>query len=126
MVRSPDSNFNLANFMRVHLFTALGAMKIGMDILFKEENAKLDKILGYGGFFTTESVGQSVMAAALAPVSVMETAGEGGAWGITLLASYMTNKTDDETLKEYLSKTVFADNDGTIVLPNYQDVEEFD
>lgn len=126
-VRSPGSNFNLANFMRVHLFTALGAMKIGMDILFKEENVKLDKIIGHGGLFKTEGVGQSVMAAALdAPVSVMETAGEGGAWGIALLASYMINKTGDEILEEYLSKKVFVDDDGTTVLPNSQDVEGFE
>ena len=79
-VRTPKSNFNLANFMRVHLFTALGALKVGMDILFKEENVQADKILGHGGLFKTKGVGQKIMAAALnTPVSVMETAGEGGA-----------------------------------------------
>lgn len=126
-VRSSDSNFNLANFMRVHLFTALGAMKIGMDILFKQEEVKLDKILGHGGLFKTKGVGQSIMAAALdAPVSVMETAGEGGAWGIALLASYMINKADDETLEEYLNREVFTNDEGITISPNSRDLEGFE
>lgn len=96
-VRKPDSAFNLANFMRVHLFTALGAIKIGMDILAKQENVKLDELLGHGGLFKTPGVGQRVVAAAVdTPVSVMETAGEGGAWGIAVLANYMKNKEQGE------------------------------
>ena len=88
-VRKPDSNFNLANFMRVHLYTALGALKTGLDILMKEEDVKVDKMLGHGGLFKTEGVGQKIMAAAVnAPVSVMKTAGEGGAWGMAILAAY--------------------------------------
>ena len=80
-VRMPDSNFNLANFMRVHLFTALGALKTGMDILYKEEQVKVDRVLGHGGLFKTKGVGQRILAAAMnSPVTVMETAGEGGAW----------------------------------------------
>ena len=80
-VRTTDSNFNLANFMRVHLFTALGALKTGCDILLKQEKVKVDNITGHGGLFKTKGVGQSILAAAMnAPVSVMETAGEGGAW----------------------------------------------
>lgn len=126
-VRSSDSNFNLANFMRVHLFTALGALKIGMDILIKEEDAKLDEILGHGGFFKTEDVGQSIMAAALnVPVTVMETAGEGGAWGIALLASYMVNKEDNETLEEYLNQKVFVEKSGKTIFPDPKDVEGFE
>lgn len=126
-VRSSDSNFNLANFMRVHLYTALGAMKIGMDILFKEEKVKLDTILGHGGLFKTEGVGQKIMAAALnAPVSVMRTASEGGAWGIALLASYMMHGTKGETLEEYLNREVFADNVGTSISPEQMDVEGFE
>lgn len=75
--RTPDSKFTLANFMRSHLFTSVGALKLGMDILLKEEGVVVDKILGHGGFFKTKGVGQKVMAAAVnAPVSVMETAGE--------------------------------------------------
>ena len=110
-VRMPESKFNLANFMRVHLFTALGALKTGLDILLKDEGVKLDKILGHGGLFKTKGVGQKIMAGAVGvPVSVMETAGEGGAWGIALLASYMINKEENETLDDYLNNKVFAGN----------------
>ncbi|MEH7414458.1 FGGY-family carbohydrate kinase [Neobacillus drentensis] len=126
-VRSSDSNFNLANFMRVHLSTALGALKIGMDILLKQEEVELDVILGHGGLFKTKGVVQSIMAAALnVPVSVMETAGEGGAWGIALLASYLINKSKNETLEEYLSHKVFAEKAGTTVSPVQKDVEGFE
>ena len=94
-VRSPESKFNLANFMRVNLFTALGAIKVGMDLLQKEENVAIDSMLGHGGLFKTKGVGQRILAAAInAPVSVMETAGEGGPWGMALLAAYMKNKAD--------------------------------
>lgn len=126
-VRSSGSNFNLANFMRTHLFTAFGAMKIGMDILLEEEKVKLDEILGHGGIFKTEGVGQSILAAALnVPVSVMETAGEGGAWGMALLASYMKNKADNETLDDYLNKNVFADQAVKTVSPDPKDVAGFE
>lgn len=126
-VRSADSNFTLANFMRVHLFTALGALKIGMDILLKQEEVKLDEILGHGGLFKTKGVGQSIMAAALdVPVSVMETAGEGGAWGIALLASFMINKADNETLEEFLNQKVFTDKAGMTISPDPRDVEGFE
>jgi sugar (pentulose or hexulose) kinase len=126
-VRSSDSKFNLANFMRVHLYTALGALKIGMDILLKEEKVKLDQILGHGGLFKTKGVGQSIMAAALnVPVSVMETAGEGGAWGIAILASYLINKADHKTLEEYLNQKVFVEKAGNTMFPNPRDVEGFE
>lgn len=125
-VRSSESNFTLANFMRVHLFTALGALKIGMDILLKQEEVKLDRILGHGGLFKTEGVGQRIMAAAIdVPVSVMDTAGEGGAWGIALLAAYMNNKADNESLDQYLSEKVFADKMGTSIDPDPSDVAGF-
>jgi len=125
-VRTPGSRFTLSNFMRTHLFSSLGALKIGMDILFEQEKVKLDQLLGHGGFFKTESVGQKTMAAAMnVPVSVMETAGEGGAWGIALLASYMLNKKDDEPLETYLSDKVFAGEKGTTVTPDEKDVEGF-
>lgn len=126
-VRKPDSKFTLANFMRTHLYTALGALKIGMDILLKEENVKLDKILGHGGLFKTVGVGQSIMAAAVnTPVTVMETAGEGGAWGIALLASYMKNKEKNESLEEYLEQKVFANENGSTMEPVQADVEGFE
>ena len=126
-VRKPDSNFNLANFMRVHLYTALGALKTGLDILMKEEDVKVDKMLGHGGLFKTEGVGQKIMAAAVnAPVSVMKTAGEGGAWGMAILAAYMLDKAEDETLDTYLSDKVFAGEEGTTIAPDEKDVEGFD
>ena len=126
-VRSSQSKFNLANFMRVNLSTALGAVKTGVDILLKEEGVKLDELLGHGGFFKTEGVGQTIMAAAMGvPVSVMTTAGEGGAWGIALLASYMINKGEKESLEEFLNKKVFADRESTRISPNPKDVEGFE
>lgn len=125
-VRTPESRFTLANFMRVHLFSALGALKIGMDILFEQEQVKLDQILGHGGFFKTREVGQRVMAAAMnVPVSVMESAGEGGAWGIALLASYMLHKQENESLESYLSNTVFPGENGITVAPDQKDVDGF-
>jgi len=126
-VRSSGSRFNLANFMRVQLFTAFGAMKIGMDILLNEENVKLDEVLGHGGLFKTEGVGQSVLAAAFnVPVSVMETAGEGGAWGMALLGSYMLNKKENESLEEFLNANVFIDQSVKTVSPDPKDVEGFE
>ena len=126
-VRTPKSSFNLANFMRVHLFTALGALKVGMDLLFKEEKVETDKILGHGGLFKTQGVGQRIMAAALnTPVSVMETAGEGGAWGIALLASYMIHREEGQSLDDYLDRKVFAGNEGSCMEPDPRDVEGFE
>ena len=125
-VRTPESRFTLSNFMRVHLFSALGALKIGLDILFEQEQVKIDQVLGHGGFFKTQEVGQTIMAAAMnVPVSVMETAGEGGAWGIALLASYMLHKTENEALEAYLSNKVFAGETGTTIAPAQRDVEGF-
>lgn len=126
-VRTPDSHFNLANFMRVHLYTALGALKVGMDILLKKEDVKLDKIYGHGGLFKTKGVGQKIMAGAIdVPVSVMETAGEGGAWGIALLASYMIQKAEGESLDHYLNEKVFAGETGEEMQPDKEDVDGFD
>lgn len=125
-VRSSGNNFNLANFMRVNLFTSLGALKTGLDILFEKEAVQVDEIRGHGGFFKTRSVGQKIMAAAAnVPVSIMETAGEGGAWGIALLAAYMVNKEDNETLADYLDKKVFAGKIGASVEPDPSDVAGF-
>ena len=125
-VRTPNSNFNLANFMRVHLFTSLGGLRTGMDILLGKEKVKLDKILGHGGFFKTKGVGQRMMAAAInTPVLVMETAGEGGAWGIAVLASYMMAKEEGETLEEYLNEKVFHNAQAVKIEPCPEDVEGY-
>lgn len=126
-VRRPDSKFSLANFMRVHLMTSLGALKVGMDILVKEEQVQIDKMLGHGGLFLTKGVGQRIMAAAMqTPVFVMETAGEGGAWGIAILASYMQQKAEGETLPEYLNAKVFHGEEGSVIQPDAADVEGFE
>jgi sugar (pentulose or hexulose) kinase len=125
-VRTPESRFTLANFMRVHLFSSLGALKIGLDILFDGEKVKIDQILGHGGFFKTREVGQKIMAAAInVPVSVMETAGEGGAWGIALLASYMLHKGRNEPLENWLSEKVFAGENSSTMTPDTKDVNGF-
>lgn len=125
-VRAPESRFTLANFMRAHLFSSLGALKIGMDILFEQEKVQLDQLLGHGGFFKTPVVGQKMMATAMnVPVSVMETAGEGGAWGIALLAAYLRQKNGAETLENYLSEKVFATEKSLVIAPNPQDVAGF-
>jgi sugar (pentulose or hexulose) kinase len=125
-VRTPDGRFTLSNFMRVHLFSALGTLKLGLDILFEQEGVKADRIFGHGGFFKTKEVGQRIMAAAMnVPVTVMETAGEGGAWGIALLAAYMLRKDENEPLEAYLSARVFAGEKGTTIFPDPGDIEGF-
>ena len=126
-VRKPDSKFNLANFMRTHLYSCMASLKIGMDILSKQENVTLDELMGHGGLFKTKGVGQSIMAAAMnTPVTVMETAGEGGAWGIALLAAYMKNKEEGETLDVYLNEKVFAGQKGSTICPDAADARGFD
>ena len=126
-VRTSESNFNLANLFRAHLFSALGVLKVGCDILLKEENVKLDSITGHGGLFKTEHVGQSYLAAAInAPVTVMKTAGEGGAWGIAILANYVITKERGESLEAYLEHKVFAGQEGVTLAPDPDDVAGFD
>lgn len=126
-VRSPESNFNLANFMRTHLFTAFGALKLGMDILTQNEHVAIDSILAHGGLFKTPVVGQKIVAAALnVPISVMSTAGEGGAWGMALLASYMVNKDDNESLDDFLEHKVFKAAQGQEISPDAADVKGFE
>ena len=125
-VRSANDKFNLANFMRAHLYGAIGVLKIGNDILLKEEKIKVDRITGHGGYFKTAGVGQRMLAAALnSPISVMETAGEGGAWGIALLAGYLINK-NGKSLADYLEDVVFAGNTGVSIAPTAEDVAGFE
>lgn len=125
-VRTPESRFTLANFMRTHLYTALGALRMGMDIL-HEEGVRLDELLGHGGLFKTPGVGQKIMAAAMnVPVSVMETAGEGGAWGAALLAGYRIWKDKEESLDSYLAEKVFSGENGMKVEPDPVDAAGFD
>lgn len=126
-VRTPDSKFTLANFMRTHLYASLGVLKTGLDILIKEEGVEIDMIFGHGGLFKTKGVGQNILAAALnTSVSVMETAGEGGAWGMALLASYMLNKKDGQELSDFLVEEVFHGDTGVAVAPDPADVAGFE
>lgn len=125
-VRSANDKFNLANFMRAHLYASVGVLKIGNDILLKEEKVKVDRITGHGGLFKTKGVGQKVLAAAInSPISVMETAGEGGAWGIALLASYLINNEKNRSLADFLDETVFAGDAGIEISPTAEDVAGF-
>lgn len=125
-VREQNCKFSLANFMRTHLFTSLGAIKVGNDLLIDQEDVKVDVIWGHGGLFKTEGVGQRVLASALnTPVSVMKTAGEGGAWGIAVLAGYMLWKEEGEELCEYLENKIFAGAESSTIEPDKEDVEGF-
>ena len=126
-VRRPDDKFNLANFMRTHLYTSLGALKAGNDILLKEEGVKVDYFYGQGGFFKTRGVGDRVMAAALnTPIKLMETAGEGGPWGQAILAAYMLLKEEGESLESYLANKVFKSGKVETAEPVEEDVKGFD
>lgn len=124
--RTPDSRFTLANMMRTLLFSTMATLKLGMDILTLGEKVRLDALLGHGGLFKTELAGQKLMAGAInVPVAVMESAGEGGAWGIALLAAYMVNKSGGENLEDFLMNKVFANNKSISVNPDPEDVESF-
>jgi sugar (pentulose or hexulose) kinase len=125
LARLPDSNFSLANLMRTLLFSSMATLKYGMDILTKNEKVKVKSILGHGGLFKTKNVAQRFMAAAFnAPVSVMEeSAGEGGAWGIALLAEFM--RQGHESLEKFLAEKVFAAKAGSQVIPDQKDIESF-
>ena len=125
-VRSATDRFNLANFMRANLYASVAVLKIGNDILFNEEKVEVDRLTGHGGLFKTPGVGQRILAAALnSPISVMETAGEGGAWGIALLASFMVNNPDGRKLPQWLDEKVFQGNAGTEIAPTPEDVAGF-
>ena len=124
--RTPDARFTLANFMRTHLLSALSTLKIGLDILTQTEQVAIDKLYGHGGFFKTPEVGQRMLSAAVgAPVSVMETAGEGGPYGMALLGAYMLWKDEGESLADYLDNKVFAAASASTLMADPADVEGF-
>ena len=126
-VRSQEAKFTLANVMRMHLYSALAALKSGMDLMIKEEGVKVDEMLGHGGYFKTKGVGQQIAADAInAPVSVMETAGEGGSWGIAVLAAYLVLKENGETLPDYLNNKIFAGQKGSKLEPIPENVKGFE
>ncbi|MDR1000064.1 MAG: ATPase [Clostridiales bacterium] len=126
LARIPGGNFSLANLSRCLLYSATATLKIGMDILTQSEGVKIDGFRGHGGFFKTTRAGQQVMAAALnTPVTVMKTAGEGGAWGMAILAAYMINRAKDENLGDYLNARVFKDTDAYTLDPEPVNVKGF-
>ena len=121
-VRSANDKFNLANFIRTHLYASVGVLKLGNDILFNDEKVSVDRITGHGGLFKTKGVGQRILAAAInSPISVMETAGEGGAWGIALLASFLVNN-NGQSLADYLDNVVFAGDAGVEIKPTAEEI----
>lgn len=124
LMRSPDTAFNIRDFMRSLVYSCVAALKAGNDILTEQEHVSLERIYAHGGFFKTPVPTQKFLAAALgADVTLMQTAGEGGAWGIALLASYMANRSSGEKLTDYLSGRVFADMKGSTVSPDKEDVD---
>lgn len=126
-VRKAENKFNLANFMRVHLYSSLAALKAGLDLLFKEEKVEVDEMFGHGGLFKTKGVGQRIAAAAMnTSVSVMETAGEGGPWGMALLAAYMQIKGENESLENFLKNKIFAGQIGSRMEPDREDAAGFE
>ncbi len=126
VMRSPSSKLNVANLMRSLIYSCMSTLKIGMDILIGEEKIALDKIYAHGGLFKSPITSQRFLASALGvPVALMESAGEGGAWGIALLASYLVRKEDDEALEAYLEKRVFDGKTGSVMNPDANDAAGF-
>ncbi len=126
-LRRPDARLSLANFMRTHLLSALATLKIGLDILTQTEQVEIDKLYGHGGFFKTPEVGQRLLSAAVgAPVSVMETAGEGGPYGMALLGAYMLWRDEGESLADYLDRKVFAGAKASTLMAEEKDIVGFD
>jgi len=124
-VRRPDSKFTLANFFRSTLYSTMATLKLGMDILLNE-NVRIDSMTAHGGLFKTPVVGQKYMAAACnAPITCMQTAGEGGPYGMALLAAYADEKAEDMTLGQFLSNKVFANVNGTTLAPDPEDIAGF-
>ncbi len=125
VVRRPDSTFNLANFFRAQLYATMATLKIGMDIL-AEEGVAIDSLTGHGGLFKTPGVGQRYMAAACnAPVTCMDTAGEGGPYGMALLAAYLLRREEGERLEDFLSNRVFAGVSGSTAAPDGAEAAAF-
>ncbi|MEJ2383741.1 MAG: FGGY-family carbohydrate kinase [Xanthomonadales bacterium] len=123
--RLPGASFTLANFVRAHLFAALGALRTGLNVLTEEEGVEVDELVGHGGFFKTADVGQRIMAAATdTPVSVPATAGEGGSWGMALLAAFSVREQRATRLPEFLD-AVIGDSIGAAVEPRPEDVAGF-
>ena len=126
LIRQPDAKMNLASFMRTQIYASMETLKYGMEIM-NREHVAIDKVFGHGGLFKTEGVAQGILAAAIhAPVTVMKTAGEGGAWGIALLAAYLVQREKGESLEDYLENRVFAGMEQKTLAPDPADEAGFD
>jgi len=125
-LRTPDSTFDLATFMRTQLYSALATLRLGMDVLQKQEGVRLDTMFAHGGLFTTKAVAQRFLAAAInTPVAVGATAAEGGAWGMAVLAAFLIHRTPGQSLADYLTSAVFADIELDEINPDPADVAGF-
>ena len=126
VVRLPESKLSIRNFMRSQLYGAIATLKLGVDLLVEKENVQTDKLLGHGGYFKTAEVGQQFLADALeTPISTMETAGEGGPWGMAILAAYMVRQEEGETMEEYLKNKVFASAKSSTLAPTIEGIAGF-
>ena len=126
LLRRPDADFSFANLMRTHLYSCLSTLKMGLDILIKEENIKIDRICGHGGYFKAPVTGPKLLSAAVgAPVITMESSGEGGPYGMALLAAYMLDKKDGESLADYLDNKIFADCKTVETMADPSDIDGF-
>ena len=126
LIRTPGARMTLANFLRTQIYASLETLKVGMEIIHREK-VVIDHVYGHGGLFKTKGVAQNLLAAAIhAPVTVMETAGEGGAWGIAVLAEFILNRSNDESLEDYLQNKIFSDMNQITVSPNPEDEAGFD
>jgi len=125
-IRKPDDEFNLSNFMRTHIYSSFATVKIGLDLLFNDQEIKINKLLGHGGLFKIEKIAQQMLASSLnTPVEVTNSASEGGAWGIAILAEYLSHKEQNQSLEEYLNKKIFADTNSIVCYPNQEETEGF-
>ncbi len=125
-IRKADNELNLSNFMRTHIYSSFATVKIGLDLLINDQEIIIEKLLGHGGLFKIEKIAQQMMASSLnTPVEVTDTASEGGAWGMAILAEYMSNKEQNQSLEEYLNTKIFADTKSIVCFPNKEETEGF-
>lgn len=125
-IRKADNEFNLSNFMRTHIYSSFATVKIGLDLLFNDQDIKIKKLLGHGGLFKIEKIAQQILASSLnTPVEVTDTASEGGAWGMAILAEYAAHKEQTRSLEEYLNTQIFVDTKSIVCYPNKEETEGF-
>jgi sugar (pentulose or hexulose) kinase len=125
-IRKADNEFNLSNFIRTHIYSSFATVKIGLDLLYNDQEIKINRLLGHGGLFKIEKIAQQMLASSLnTPVEVTNTASEGGAWGMAILAEYMSHKEQNQSLEEYLNTEIFVDTKSIVCYPNKEETEGF-